>query len=178
MPMEKINILRDAFPEAAKDIKLNLAAVLENGELSPAQRWGTALSCAYAARNDPLIAAVLADGREHLSDDLIEDCKAAAVLMAMNNVFYRFRHFVAKDVYQTKAARLRMNRLVQVKTNKTDMELYCLAVSALNGCETCVKAHEKVILDAGMTEDQVMDAVRIASVIHAAALAVELSPAL
>lgn len=173
--MEKLDALRDAFPEAAKDIKLNLAAVLENGELSPTQRWGTALACAYASRNEALNAAILSDGREHLSADVVEDAKAAAVLMAMNNVFYRFRHFVAKEVYQTKAARLRMNKLVQVKTNKTDMELYCLAVSALNGCETCVKAHEKVVLEAGMTEDHVMDAIRIASVIHAAALAIELS---
>jgi alkyl hydroperoxide reductase subunit D len=173
--MEKLNALREAFPDAAKDIKLNLAAVFEGGELSPAQRWGTALACAYASRNAALTAALLADARPHLSDDVIEDAKAAAVLMAMNNVFYRFRHFVGKEVYQTKAARLRMNRLVQVKTSKTDMELFCLAVSALNGCETCVKAHEKVVLEAGLSEDQVMDAIRIAAVVHAAALATELS---
>ena len=54
-----------------------------------------------------------------------------------------------------------------------DFELVCLAVSAINGCEMCVQSHEKVVLEGGLTEDQVHDAVRIASVIHAAAVGLE-----
>jgi alkyl hydroperoxide reductase subunit D len=36
-----------------------------------------------------------------------------------------------------------------------------------------VQAHEKAVLDAGLGEDNVHDAVRIAAVIHAAAVALE-----
>ena len=91
----------------------------------------------------------------------------------MNNVYYRFRHLVGKPSYGEKPARLRMNRLAKPATSKVDFELFSLAVSAINGCETCIQAHEKVVLEGGLTEDQVHDAVRIAATIHAAAVALE-----
>ena len=67
-----------------------------------------------------------------------------------------------------------MNRLARPSTNKTDFELFSLVASAINGCEMCVQSHEKVVVDGGLSEEQVHDAVRIASTIHAAAVALEL----
>jgi alkyl hydroperoxide reductase subunit D len=80
---------------------------------------------------------------------------------------------IGKSVYSEKPARLRMNKIAQPSTSKADFELFCLAVSAINGCEACVQSHEKVVLEKGITDDQVHDAVRIAAVIHAAAGALE-----
>jgi alkyl hydroperoxide reductase subunit D len=68
---------------------------------------------------------------------------------------------------------LRMNRLMQPATNRTDFELMALAVSAINGCEMCVRAHEKTVTEGGLTPDHVNDAVRIAATIYAAAVALE-----
>jgi len=95
--------------------------------------------------------------------------------MGMNNVYYRFRHLVGKASYGEKPARLRMNRLAKPATTKGDFELFSLAVSAINGCESCVRAHEKVVVEGGLTEEHVHDAVRIAAVIHAAAVALDLT---
>ena len=80
--------------------------------------------------------------------------------MGMNNVLYRFRHLIEKPSYGDRPARLRMNRLVKPAGSKTDFELFCLAVSAINGCGTCMQAHEKVVLAGGLGEEQVFDAVR------------------
>ena len=66
-----------------------------------------------------------------------------------------------------------MNRIGKPKAPKADFELVCLAVSALNGCEACIQAHEKAVLEGGLTEDHVHDAVRIAAVVSAAAVALE-----
>jgi len=66
-----------------------------------------------------------------------------------------------------------MNRLLQPATNRVDFELMALAVSAINGCESCVRAHEKTVTDAGLTPDRVNDAVRIAATIQATAVALE-----
>ncbi len=107
---------------------------------------------------------------------MIEDAKAAASLMAMNNVYYRFRHIVGKESYGTKPARLRMNRLIKPATNKADFELFSLAVSAINNCEACVNSHEHAVLEGGLTEEHVHDAVRVAATLHAAAVALELRP--
>jgi alkyl hydroperoxide reductase subunit D len=171
--VDALEQLRAAIPDAAKDIRLNLQAVLRGGSLSDPQRWGVAAAAAMAARHPRLREAVLAAASTAAGAAVVEDARAAASLMAMNNVYYRFRHMVGKPIYGEKPAGLRMNRLMQPATNRVDFELMSLAVSAINGCETCVRAHEKTVTDGGLTADQVNDAVRIAATIYAAAVALE-----
>jgi lipoyl-dependent peroxiredoxin subunit D len=173
--MSAVDTLRDALPDVARDIKLNLQAVLGGGSLTAAQRWGTAVAAAAASRNPRLRDAIIEDARREVPEAVIEDGLAAAALMAMNNVYYRFRHLVGKPVYSEKPGRLRMNRLVKPATSKTDFELFSLAVSAINGCETCIRSHEAVVVEGGVTEDQVHDAVRVAATVHAAAVSLELA---
>ncbi|SEK36658.1 alkyl hydroperoxide reductase subunit D [Stigmatella aurantiaca] len=173
--MASLEVIRGELADAHKDTRLNLQAVLEGGSLTPEQRWGVAVACAFAARNERLKEAIVNEAKKALAnaEPVIEDARAAASLMGMNNVYYRFRHMIGKESYSTKRPGLRMNRLAQVLTNKVDFELVCLAVSAINGCEMCVQSHEKVVIEGGLSEDQVHDAVRIASVIHAAAVGLE-----
>jgi lipoyl-dependent peroxiredoxin subunit D len=171
-----IDTLRDAFPEAAKDTRLNLSAVLQGGSLSTAQRYGVAAASAAASRNAQVLDAIVLDARAaQVPWAVIDDALAAASLMAMNNVYYRFRHLIGNPAYSAHPARLRMNRLVKPAASKLDFELFSLAVSAINGCETCMQSHEKVVREGGITEEQVHDAVRIASVVNAAATSLELS---
>jgi alkyl hydroperoxide reductase subunit D len=172
--MNSIERLRDSIPEPARDIKLNLQSVLQPGSLTPAQRWGTAVASAVAARNTELRDAVIADARAEVGEDVIDDALAAAALMAMNNVYYRFRHLVGKPSYSQMPARLRMQRIAKPVTNKADFELFCLAVSAINACEMCIRSHEEVVLKGGISEEQVHDAVRIAATVNAAAVALVL----
>ena len=172
-----IETLTNSFPDAAKDIRLNLSAVLQAGVLTPVQRWGVALASAYAARNPEVVAAIRAAAEVELLDGIdpvVADAQGAAAVMAMNNVYYRFRHFMG-GAYDTKPPRLRMNRLAQPATDKATFELLSLAVSAINGCELCVKSHDQAVRHAGLTDDHVHDAVRIAAVVHAAAVARELA---
>lgn len=173
--MQNIDRIREAIPEVAKDIRLNLQTVLTGGVLTAEQRWGVALASAAASRNAELKKAVLADARKEASPETVDDALAAAALMAMNNVYYRFRHLVGKETYSQKPARLRMNRMAQPASSKVNFELFSLAVSAINGCGTCIQAHERVVIEGGLTEDHVHDAIRIASVIQAAAVALELN---
>jgi lipoyl-dependent peroxiredoxin subunit D len=182
-PASALEALRGAIPEAAKDIRLNLQAVMEGGALSVTQRWLVALAAAYASRSPRLSAAIAADARaatgageagEAAGEAVIDDARAAAALMALNNVYYRFRHLVGKPGYSERPARLRMNRLARPAGSRVDLELACLAVSAINGCESCVRAHERTVLEGGLGEEHVHDAVRIAATIHAAAVALEL----
>ena len=131
------------------------------------------MSAAAASRHRPLLDAIVADALAATDATVVDDALAAAAVMAMNNVYYRFRHMVEKPSYAQKPARLRMNRLAKPATSKADLELFSLAASAINGCEICVRAHEQAVRDAGLSEDQVHDAVRIAATIHAAAVALE-----
>ena len=53
----------------------------------------------------------LADAANHVSAEVIDDARAAASLMGMNNVYYRFRHFMGESEYKTMRANLRMHRV-------------------------------------------------------------------
>jgi alkyl hydroperoxide reductase subunit D len=172
--MSSVETLRAAIPDVARDIKLNLQTSLQPGALTPAQRWGVAIASAVAARNHALRDALIADAGAEVGAEVIDDAVAAAALMAMNNVYYRFRHLVGKPSYSQMPARLRMQRIAKPLTNKADFELFCLAVSAINGCEMCIRSHEDVVLKGGLSEEQVHDAVRIAATVNAAALSLEL----
>ena len=175
--MSAVEALRNRIPDSARDIKINLQSVLQPAALTAAQTWGVAIASAIAARNPELRDAIIADAKGQVSDAVIDDAAAAAALMAMNNVYYRFRHMVGKASYSEKPARLRMQRIAKPATTKADFELFCLAVSAINGCEMCVRSHEAVVIEGGVSEDAIHDAIRVASTVHAAAVALEI-PAL
>ena len=172
--MSRVEELRAGIPDAARDIKLNLQSVLQPGSLTPAQTWGVAVASAIATRNTRLRDALIEDARALVGAEVIDDAMAAAALMAMNNVYYRFRHMIGKPSYSEKPARLRMQRIVKPAMNKTDFELFCLAVSAINACEMCIRSHEDVVVKGGLSEEQIHDAIRIAATINAAAVAIEL----
>jgi alkyl hydroperoxide reductase subunit D len=175
--MASLEELRERLPELARDTKLNLQTVLQQSSLTSEQRWGVAVASGVASRNAELRDALLAEAQTAVGAEVIDDALAAASLMAMNNVYYRFRHMIGKESYMTLPARLRMQRIAKPASNKADFELFCLAVSAINGCETCVRSHESVVLEGGISEAAVNDAIRIAAVVNAAAVSLEI-PAL
>ncbi len=172
-----LETLRQSIPEPAKDARLNLEAVLRPGPLDAAQRWGSAVAAALTARS-PQLAEALAEAAtgEGVSVAALEDAHAAAALMAMTNVYYRFRHLVDRPEYEAERPGLRMNRMLRPSGKKVDYELFCLVASALNACESCVRAHERVLREAGLTPAQINDAIRIASSVASAAVSLELPP--
>lgn len=162
----------ELIPEYAKDLKLNLSSVLRQPELTAQQAWGTAVSCAVASRNPKLLEVLLAEAAQHVNEQALFAAKAAAAMMGMNNIFYRFRHLTTNPKYAEMPARLRMQVIRTHGSDPVDFELWCLAVSAINGCGVCVDAHERVLREKGVGEETVLAAVRIASVVHALAVVV------
>lgn len=78
--------LRNSFGDHARDIKINLGNVLtEEGapDLSLSQIHSVALASAYATRNPSVIAALEGE----VATSLHASAKAAASIMAMNNVY-------------------------------------------------------------------------------------------
>jgi len=174
MPLEA---LKNRLPAFAKDAKLNLSSMLTDEALPVQQRYGTFLACAIATRNADVIRAFETLARQHLTTQALDAARAAATLMAMNNVYYRFLHLASNKSYGTKPARLRMNTIANPGVDKADFELWSLAVSAINGCGMCIDSHEKVLLAAGITEDAIQTAVRYASIIQSVAVALEAADA-
>ena len=103
--------------------------------------------------------------QEGATAEEIAEAVACASLLSANNVFYRFRHFLNKEKYNEIPARIKMNIMARPVTGKEFFELISLAVSAVNGCEMCVKAHEASVSEVGAKEERIYEAVRLGAVI-------------
>lgn len=163
----------DSMPDYARDLKLNLQNVLAQAELTEQQTWTVAVACALTSRNAALSRAIVAEAAAKLSPEQLNSAKAAFALMGMNNVFYRFKHMVANADYDPIPARLRMQLIRSHGGDPVDFELACLAASAIKGCEACVKSHDKVVREKGVSAEAVVASVRIASTLHAVAAVIE-----
>jgi alkyl hydroperoxide reductase subunit D len=149
-----------------RDLKLNVKAVLSSEHLSSKETHLIALAIASNNNNELLVTAFAAGAKANEATDAeIGDAQACASLLSANNILYRFRHFTDKEVYNNAPARLRMNIMMNPVLGKEFFELVSLAVSAVNGCEMCVKSHEQSVLHSGGTENRIWDAIRIASII-------------
>ncbi len=175
--MSGLDDLKSRLPEYAKDLKLNLGSTIGTSTLPEQRLWGTVLATAIAARNPAVLRALEADAREHLSEVAATAARAAAAIMAMNNIYYRSKHDLREAGvagYDELPARLRMHVIGSSGgVDKADFEFWSFAVSAVNGCAQCLASHEQAVREAGVPRDQLHEALRIAAVVHAVSVTLE-----
>ena len=133
------------------------------------RKYGLLLACAHGTGYRPIVAAAEAEVEGKLSAEAANAARAAAAVMAMNNVYYRFVHLASNPEYGTMPAKLRMNVIGAPGIEKDDFELFSLAVSAMNGCGMCIDSHERLLLEHGVKPEAIQSAVRIAAVMKALA---------
>lgn len=150
-----------------RDLKLNVNSVLNGNNINKKEARLLALSIAVNERNDTLTTAF--EGlamKEGATADEIAETHACTSLMSLNNVFYRFRHYMHNNEYYNKTpAGMRMSIMMNPAMGKPLFELMSLAVSAVNGCERCVTSHEHSVKEQGADEPRIYDAIRLAAVI-------------
>ena len=168
-----IESLKNQLPDSAKDIKLNLSSVLktEDGapDLTPTQIAGIALASAFATKNAAVVGAIRAEFQEELTTAVLQAAESSSIIMAMNNIYYRFIHLVNDAAFANLPAKLRMNVIGNPGIPHADFELNCLAVSAINGCGLCIESHTHSLAKAGISKLGVQSCIRVAAVVHAAA---------
>jgi alkyl hydroperoxide reductase subunit D len=170
--MKTLDQIREAIPEYARDLRLNLGSVLSTQGapgLSARQIWAVAVSSALASRNPAFAREIEELAAGQLDAAYLNAARSAAAIMGMNNVYYRFLHLVGDAEYAQMPARLRMNVIGNPGIDKLDFELLSLAVSAINGCGMCMEAHEKQLRKHEVGREAIQSAVRIAATVHAVA---------
>lgn len=165
---DSLALLEKGESRYLRDLKLNLASTLTSEHLSARECALVGLSAAINNNNGPLTRffTAYAEKQGATPADTAEAAGCAS-LLASNNIFYRFRHFTQKEKYGLLPARIRMQLMMKPVTGKEFFELMSLAISAVNGCEMCVNAHEDSLIKMGTTEERIFDAVRIASLVTA-----------
>ncbi len=162
---EKLRRITNSESRYAKDLKANLQQALKNNELSPKESAFIGLSVSVNDRSNAGIDVFTALSKKHgATNDEITEVYSCTSLLAMNNVFYKFRHMVDKEFYSKSPAGIKMSVVGKPVLGKEFFELLSLVVSALNGCEQCIKSHENSILKHGCSEARVYEAIKSASI--------------
>jgi alkyl hydroperoxide reductase subunit D len=161
-----LQLLDSADSRYIRDLKVNLSNALQSTTLSEKETSLVALAIASNQKNNALVLGLrkLASEKNASLEEQNEAISCAS-LLAGNNVFYRFRHFQQKESYNIMQAKIKMNIMMKPVLGKEFFELISLVVSAVNGCEMCVNAHEHSVRELGASEERVWDAIRLASVI-------------
>lgn len=164
--VEPLDALLEKYSSViARDLKLNLTRLLRDGALSAEE--GLLATLASATSLD--YAELASYARQQLSqagllDEQIQEAAESAALMGMLNTYYRFRHFIGTPE-EYKVAGLRMTALAKPALGRERFEMLAFAVSVINGCESCVRSHEKSLRDAGVPAEKVHDLAKLAAVI-------------
>ena len=164
------NIL-NAIPDYAKDIKLNVSSLINNhAALTDSQFAGSILVAAIASKNGVLTKHIRQAISNSLNETELNGAYAAASIMAMTNIYYRFTDLVSDPSYGTMPAGLRMNILANHGIDKTTFEMWSLVVSIINGCHKCVTAHEQTLIKQhNVAKETIQLLAKIAAVIHSLA---------
>jgi alkyl hydroperoxide reductase subunit D len=162
-----LRILAATNSKYLRDMKLNVSTTLNSTNLTKKEAYLLALAVAVNEKNNTLIAAF-----EHQAKNAgaaieeLAETHGCASLLSLNNVFYRFRHFMHDvEYYSKQPAGLRMSIMMNPVLGKGFFELMSLVISAMNGCERCVVSHEQSVKEHGASEPRVYDAIRLASAV-------------
>lgn len=150
-----------------RDLKVNLGNAFGYSTLSKKESYLLALAVAINDKSPALVDAFtrLASDAGASQEEIAETFACVSLLNA-NNVFYRFRHFTKKEFYQNTPAGIKMSIMMNPVLGKEFFELMSLMVSALNGCEMCVNAHEASVMKLGSGEQRIYDTIRLSAIVR------------
>lgn len=163
--MTWVDQLKESLPEYAKDIKLNLDAVINRSTIDPEHATYLSIAAAFATGNAKLLAFIVASATDEVEKNA---ALAAGAIMAQNNTWYPFIEMADDANLKGLPAQLRMNAISSHGgTTKGKFEAYSLASSIVGKCHFCVKAHYETLKEEGYSVEQLRDIGRIAATINA-----------
>lgn len=170
---DQLRLLAQTDARYLRDLKINVTNALGAETLVKKEAFLLAYSVAVNEKNIALQKAFAQSAtQEGATDKELAEVVSCTSLLNANNVYYRFRHFMHEEFYNTTQAGIRMSIMANPVLGKEFFELVSLVVSALNGCELCVTSHEKTLVGHGTTKQRIHDAVRLGAVMKSLAVLV------
>ena len=171
---DNLEIMVTGETKFLRDLRVNLKNTLSSENFNLKEAYMIALAIAVNEKHKILIDSFTSFAKQNgASDADIAEVFACASTLAINNVYYRFKHFIksSNENYQSIPAGIKMNVMMSPVMGKELFELISLAVSAVNGCESCVNSHEESVRKYGTSEKRIFDTIRLASVIRGLCIA-------
>jgi alkyl hydroperoxide reductase subunit D len=163
--MTWVGQLNENLPEYAKDIRLNLDAVINRSSVDPDHALYLSIAAAFATGNSKLLTFLVSNATDEVEKNA---ALSAGAIMAQNNVWYPYIEMADDANLKGLPAQLRMNAITSHGgTTKGKFESYSLASSIIGKCHFCVKAHYETLKQEGYSVEQLRDIGRIAATINA-----------
>lgn len=163
--MTWVGQLNENLPEYAKDIRLNLDAVINRSSVDPDHALYLSIAAAFATGNSKLLTFLVSNATDEVEKNA---ALSAGAIMAQNNVWYPYIEMADDASLKGLPAQLRMNAISSHGgTTKGKFEAYSLASSIVGKCHFCVKAHYETLKQEGYGVEQLRDIGRIAATINA-----------
>jgi alkyl hydroperoxide reductase subunit D len=160
-----LELLAGVDSKYLKELRINISNAYNSSTIDKKDSFLLGLAVAvnekHTGLQEALTRQAIAAGA---TEQEIAETIACTSLMNINNVFYRFRHFVKKEYYTQTPAGIKMGIMANPILGKELFELISLVVSALNGCELCVSMHEESLLKHQSTQARILDAVKIGAI--------------
>jgi alkyl hydroperoxide reductase subunit D len=173
--LPNLEVMSDGETRYLPDLRINLKNIIASDNFNFKEAYLISLAIAANEGHHILTHAFTHHARLNSANDSeIAEAIACASQLATNNVFYRFKHFIknSNENYQPMPAGIKMNIMMNPVLGKELFELMSLAVSAVNGCESCVNSHEESVRKLGASEARIFDAIRLASIVRGLCVAI------
>jgi alkyl hydroperoxide reductase subunit D len=132
--MSWVDQVKESIPDHAKDIKLNLDAVINRSGLDEVDAHACAMAAAISAGNGELAYEIGMNG-PLMGTPEREAAKTAAALMGMNNVYYPFVDMTGDANLKGLPPGLRMQAYAtHGGVSKLKFEMYALCASIVGKC--------------------------------------------
>lgn len=155
------------LPRDCADLARSFDAISADKALAPQQIAAVALASATARGAGAMVAAIKADGIQHLTADAISTARTAASLITMSSFYHRSVHALDDPTHAAMRAGLHMRAMLTPHAQTMTFSLCAIAVASLHHCKACLNTHEAKARERGATPDHVQSALRIAAVIAA-----------
>ena len=168
---EKIRLLIKTNSRYLRDLRTNVTNALQAVTLVKKEAFLLAFGAAVNEKHTILQKAFETLSRsEGATDEEIAEVGSCTSLVNANNVYYRFTETLSNEYYDSAPSGIRTNILSNTILGKEFSELLSLVISALNGCQMCLRNHERVLTGHGTNKQRILDAVRVGSVIRSLAV--------
>jgi lipoyl-dependent peroxiredoxin subunit D len=167
---ERVDQLFDqSFPGADtsiyRDLMMNLRKILVDSPLDEQERCLNLAAVSASLKNYNFLKFAEAElATQGLTLEQIREASEVAAIMGMLNTYYKFRSYLPDTVKENYArAGLRMQSLMKPANGKERFEQMAMAVSVVNGCPSCIAAHEEALTKLGVLPEKVHELARMAA---------------
>lgn len=157
------------LPSYASDIQENLTDIFirELEHLTKTQIYGIALTVGYSLKHEYLLNCIRSEAKMYLEQDDATACKVASITISMTSVYHKFNKEVEDKELRSMHSKLKMSQLAIYGNNQPNFDMYCLAISILNGCRYCMNIHINKLLNAKVSKETIQHIARIVAVLQA-----------